>query len=67
MYRILSEYLGADQMLAVVSRSFEAAVALEKYIKNGEFDRSYGLQAEAATLEKSINGRFLVICIDDVR
>ncbi|PON72057.1 hypothetical protein PanWU01x14_068990 [Parasponia andersonii] len=64
--RILSEYLGADQMLAVVSRSFEAAAALEKYEQNGEVDRGRALHAEAATTGKSLSGRFLVICLEDV-
>ena len=44
--RILSEYLGVDQMLAVVARSFEAATHLETYTQMGEVDRSNALHAE---------------------
>ncbi|XP_060675499.1 structural maintenance of chromosomes flexible hinge domain-containing protein GMI1 isoform X2 [Ziziphus jujuba] len=65
--RILSEYLGEDQMLAVISSSFAAAVALEKYEQNGEVDRGNALYAEAAARGKSLNGRFLVICLEDMR
>ncbi|XP_050237468.1 structural maintenance of chromosomes flexible hinge domain-containing protein GMI1 isoform X2 [Mercurialis annua] len=49
--RVLAEYLGEDQMLAVVCRSYEAATALEKFI----------------TSEKSTSGRFLVISLEDLR
>lgn len=65
--RILSEYLGEDQMLAVVCRSFAAAVALEKYEHNGEVDSRHALYAAAAKLGRSINGRFLVIGLEDIR
>lgn len=44
--RILSEYLGVDQMLAVVARSFEAATHLETYTQMSEVDRSNALHAE---------------------
>ena len=54
-------------MLAVVSKSFEAASALEKYQQNGEVDCSNALHAEAIRLGKSINSRFLVICLEDIR
>ncbi|XP_062104327.1 structural maintenance of chromosomes flexible hinge domain-containing protein GMI1-like [Humulus lupulus] len=65
--RILSEYLGADQMLVVVVRSFETVVLLERYKQTGEVDRSHAIREEAAILDKSINGRFLVICFDNIR
>ena len=66
-YRVLSEYLGAEQMLAVVTRSFEAVSSLEKYRRNGEVDCDDALHAEAIKLGKSITGRFLVICLEDIR
>ena len=34
--RILAEYLGEDQMLTAVCRSYETASTLEKYEENGE-------------------------------
>lgn len=54
-------------MLAVISRSFAAVSALEKYKQNGEVDRRNALYAEAAARGKSVNGRFLVICLEELR
>lgn len=65
--RILAEYLGEDQLFAVVCRSSEAARELEYYNQDGEVNYNLGLHAEAAALGKSINDRFLVICLEDVR
>ncbi|OMO93636.1 gamma-irradiation and mitomycin c induced 1, partial [Corchorus olitorius] len=65
--RILAEYLGEDQMLAIVCKSYAAACALEKYEHNGEVDCEFGLHAEAAALGKSLSGRFLVVCLEDIR
>ncbi|KAK9292711.1 hypothetical protein L1049_020690 [Liquidambar formosana] len=65
--RILAEYLGEDQMLAVVCRSYAAADALEKYEQNGNVDRGHALYSLATALGKSINGRFLVMCLEDIR
>ncbi|XP_030933131.1 structural maintenance of chromosomes flexible hinge domain-containing protein GMI1 [Quercus lobata] len=65
--RILAEYLGEDQMLAVVCRSFVTASALENYEQNGEVDCGQALHAAAAARGNSINGRFLVICLEDLR
>lgn len=65
--RILAEYLGEDQMLAVVCRSFAAASAFETYEQNGEVHCRHALHAEASALGKSIDGRFLVVCLEAIR
>ncbi|XP_010267594.1 PREDICTED: uncharacterized protein LOC104604778 isoform X2 [Nelumbo nucifera] len=65
--RIFAEYLGEENMLAVVCKSYAAASSLEKYEKNGKIDPEHALHATAAALGKSINGRFLVICLEDIR
>ncbi|KAH9724086.1 Structural maintenance of chromosomes flexible hinge domain-containing protein GMI1 [Citrus sinensis] len=65
--RTLAEYLGEHQMLALVCRSFEAAFALEKYEQDGTIDRKCALHATAAALGKSIDGRYLVICLEGIR
>ncbi|GLT63657.1 hypothetical protein SLA2020_362030 [Shorea laevis] len=65
--RILAEFLGEEQMLAVVCKSLAATDNLEKHAQNGEVDLEYGLHARAAALGKSINGRFLVLCLEGVR
>lgn len=64
---MLAEYLGEDQMLALVCRSFRAACALEEYEQNGEVNCTLGLHGKAAERGKSIVGRFLVICLEDMR
>ncbi|KAF6146065.1 hypothetical protein GIB67_033424 [Kingdonia uniflora] len=64
--RVLSDYLGEDQMLAVVCKSYAAAKDLEKYGKHGNIDHTDALHAVATKLGKSITGRFLVICLEDI-
>lgn len=64
---MLAEYLGEDQMLAVVCRSYEAASKLEKYEWDGKVDREHALYAVAKTFGKPINDRFLVICLENIR
>ncbi|KAJ4954884.1 hypothetical protein NE237_011667 [Protea cynaroides] len=65
--RIFAEYLGEDHMLAVVCKSYAAASALEKYENGGKVDRRDALHAAATELGISINRRFLVICLEDIR
>ncbi|XP_058100475.1 structural maintenance of chromosomes flexible hinge domain-containing protein GMI1-like isoform X2 [Magnolia sinica] len=65
--RIFAEYLGEDYMLAVVCKSNEAVSALEKYVEKGEIDWSCSLHEAASASEKTINGRFRVICLEDIR
>ncbi|PKI76381.1 hypothetical protein CRG98_003176 [Punica granatum] len=61
-----AKYLGEDQMLAVVCRSYDAAFSLKKYELNGEVDARFALYAKAAELGVSMNGQFLVVCLDDI-
>ncbi|CAN8277312.1 unnamed protein product [Cochlearia groenlandica] len=57
--RVLSEYLGKDTMLALVCKSSsQFGPKSKEYLK---------LQTEAAKLGRSINKRFLVICLDATR
>ncbi|XP_060971271.1 structural maintenance of chromosomes flexible hinge domain-containing protein GMI1 isoform X5 [Cannabis sativa] len=64
--RILAEYLGSDQMLAVVARSFETAILLEKHKQTGDVNCSHVNHEKAPLLGQSINGRFIVICFDNI-
>ncbi|KAJ0035517.1 hypothetical protein Pint_25582 [Pistacia integerrima] len=63
----VAEYLGEDQMLVLVCRSFRAACALEEYEQNGEVNCTLGLHGKATERGNSIVGRFLVICLEDMR
>lgn len=54
-------------MLAVVTKSYETARVLESYSENGEVNRNLAFHEAAVTLGKTINGRFLVICLEEIR
>ncbi|KAJ0765096.1 putative histidine kinase/HSP90-like ATPase superfamily [Helianthus annuus] len=64
--RLFSEYLG-DQMLAVVCKHYEDVRLLESYQKNGKLNPDFALHMFARKLGQSINGRYLVLCIEDIR
>lgn len=64
--RIFAEYLG-DEMLAVVCKSYEHVILLETYEENGKVNRAHALHMFASELGQSINGRYGVICIEDIR
>ncbi|XP_059304587.1 structural maintenance of chromosomes flexible hinge domain-containing protein GMI1 isoform X2 [Lycium ferocissimum] len=63
---MLSTYLGEDQMVAVVCKSRAAARALENYRTDGKVNcaSAFDILAELGT---SISGRYLVICLEDIR
>ncbi|KAJ4850803.1 hypothetical protein Tsubulata_009795 [Turnera subulata] len=65
--RVLAEYLGEDQMLAVVCRSYEAACALETYTETGEVACGMDVVEAGTAQGESICGRFNVICLEDIR
>ncbi|KAK2998036.1 hypothetical protein RJ639_025803, partial [Escallonia herrerae] len=56
--RILAEYLGDDQMLAIVCKSYGAAGDLQKY--------EHAFYQLATEQGKSVEGRYLVICLKDI-
>lgn len=66
-HRLLSEYLGLETMLAIVSKTFEGVKALEKYDGEGIVNSRTGLHLLGSSIGKRINGRFLVICLEDLR
>ncbi|XP_058206197.1 structural maintenance of chromosomes flexible hinge domain-containing protein GMI1 isoform X3 [Rhododendron vialii] len=65
--RVLAEYLGEDQMLAIVCKSYAAVDALENYEQNGNMDHAHNPHPEAMKFAQSINGRYVVICLEDTR
>ncbi|XP_021977542.1 structural maintenance of chromosomes flexible hinge domain-containing protein GMI1 [Helianthus annuus] len=64
--RLFAEYLG-DQMLAVVCKHYEDVRLLESYQKNGKLNPDFALHMFAKELGQSIDGRYLVLCIEDIR
>ncbi|MCD7458065.1 hypothetical protein HAX54_037086 [Datura stramonium] len=64
---MLSAYLGEDNMLAVACKSRAAARVLEKLQMDGNMHCASAFDILAAKLGITINGRYLVICIEDIR
>ncbi len=65
--RLLSEYLGLKTMLAVVCKTPEGVKALERHDNEGKVNRGAGLHALGSFIGSKIDGRFLVICLEDLR
>ncbi|TXG48663.1 hypothetical protein EZV62_024538 [Acer yangbiense] len=65
--RLFSEYLGVDTMLAVVCKTEEGVKALETYDNEGCITKSSGLHGLGASIGRAIDGRFLVICLENLR
>ncbi|KAK9094031.1 hypothetical protein Scep_025500 [Stephania cephalantha] len=65
--RMFAEYLGEENMLAVVCKSYAVAGSLECYDEeSGRIDREQHLHAIANEFGKSIKGRFSVICVENI-
>lgn len=54
-------------MLAIVCRTYEGVEALEKYDSKGSIKSNSGLHGLGSSIGKSITGRFVVICLEDLR
>ncbi|CAL9122443.1 unnamed protein product [Musa acuminata var. zebrina] len=65
--RMFSQFLGEDNMLAIVCKSYEAASRLEYYDEAGKIDHQQAVHGAAATLGINISRRFPVICLEDIR
>lgn len=65
--RMLSEFLGLETMLAIVCNTYEGIKALEKYDSDGFINCNSGLHGISSSIGKRINGRFVVICLEDLR
>ncbi|KAJ9159676.1 hypothetical protein P3X46_025161 [Hevea brasiliensis] len=65
--RLLSEYLGVETMLAIVCKTYEGVTALETYDKEGHINNDSGLHGLGASIGRALSGRFLVICLENLR
>ncbi|CAA7408616.1 unnamed protein product [Spirodela intermedia] len=65
--RLLAEYLGLETMLAIVCRSCESVKDLEEYDRNDIIDQNAGLHGLGPSIGRIIDGRFLVICLENLR
>ncbi|XP_043707843.1 protein DEFECTIVE IN MERISTEM SILENCING 3-like isoform X2 [Telopea speciosissima] len=65
--RLLSEYLGMETMLAIVCKTYEGVKALELYDREGEINKNAGLHGLGSTIGRPMDGRYLVICLENLR
>uniref|UniRef100_A0A7N1A681 Uncharacterized protein n=1 Tax=Kalanchoe fedtschenkoi TaxID=63787 RepID=A0A7N1A681_KALFE len=65
--RLLAEYLGVDIMMAIVCKTYESARALETYDTESNIIKSSGLHGLGASMGRPLDGRFLVICLENLR
>ncbi|XP_065879282.1 protein DEFECTIVE IN MERISTEM SILENCING 3-like [Euphorbia lathyris] len=65
--RLLSEYLGVETMLRIVCKTYEGVKALETYDKEGHINSDSGIRGFGTTMGRTLDGRFLVICLENLR
>ncbi|XP_010503576.1 PREDICTED: protein DEFECTIVE IN MERISTEM SILENCING 3-like isoform X2 [Camelina sativa] len=65
--QILSNYLGTRSMLAVVCKNYDNVTALESYDNQGNIDRNAGLHGLGASIDRTIEDNFDVICLENLR
>lgn len=54
-------------MLSVVCKTFDGVKAMESYDKEGSINKISGLHGLGASIGRTIDGRFLVICLENLR
>ncbi|CAH9123462.1 unnamed protein product [Cuscuta epithymum] len=62
----LSDYLGLETMLAVVCKTYDGVRLLETYDHEGMVNKSSGLHALGMIIGRPLDGRFLVICLENL-
>ncbi|XP_052184258.1 protein DEFECTIVE IN MERISTEM SILENCING 3-like [Diospyros lotus] len=65
--RLLSEYLGIETMLAVVCKTYDSVKALETYETDGSIAKGSGLHGLGTSIGRSLDGRFVIICLENLR
>ncbi|KAF7131492.1 hypothetical protein RHSIM_Rhsim09G0205800 [Rhododendron simsii] len=65
--RLLSEYLGIETMLAVVCKTYNGVKALETYEQDGSVNKSSGIHGLGTSIGRHLDGRFPVICLENLR
>lgn len=63
---MLAAYLGKDDMLSVVCKTWDAANYIERYNVDGDVDVGFGIHREAAALGAPIKRRFTVIFLEAI-
>lgn len=65
--RLLSDYLGLETMLAIVCKTYDSIKSLEAYDKEGHVNKTLGLHGLGASIQRPLDGHFLVICLEKLR
>ncbi|XP_020527827.1 protein DEFECTIVE IN MERISTEM SILENCING 3 isoform X2 [Amborella trichopoda] len=65
--RLFAEYLGIETMLAIVCKTYDGVNALKKYNNDGMIDQAIGIHGHGISKARPTNGRFYVICLEDLR
>ncbi|CAN8254847.1 unnamed protein product [Cochlearia groenlandica] len=65
--KVLSDYLGTRSMLAVVCKSYGGVKALESYDGQGNIEKNSGFHGLGSSIGRAIEGRFDVICLENLR
>ncbi|AQK63743.1 Protein DEFECTIVE IN MERISTEM SILENCING 3 [Zea mays] len=65
--RLLTEYLGMDNMLALVCKTYDGVKGLEKYDKDDIIDKTSGIHGLGRSVGKFVDGRFIVFCLENLR
>ncbi|KAF3659494.1 putative protein IQ-DOMAIN 1-like [Capsicum annuum] len=66
-FKLLSDYLGLETMLAIVCKTYDSIKSLEAYDKEGHVNKTLGLHGLGASIQRPLDGRFLVICLEKLR
>ncbi|KAK9665290.1 hypothetical protein RND81_14G103000 [Saponaria officinalis] len=65
--RLFSEYLGLQTMIAIVCKTYDGIKSLETYDLEGLVNKFAGLYALGASVGRTLEGRFRVICLENLR
>ncbi|KAF5795424.1 hypothetical protein HanXRQr2_Chr08g0339551 [Helianthus annuus] len=64
---LLSEYLGLENMLSLVCITYDGIKALVTYDKDGSINKNSGLYGLGTAIGQPLDGRFNVICLENLR
>ncbi|KAL9240542.1 hypothetical protein vseg_014749 [Gypsophila vaccaria] len=65
--RLFSEYLGLPKMLAIVCKTYDGVKSLETYDFEGAVNKFSGIYALGSSVGQTLEGRFLVFCLESLR
>ncbi|KAK9704705.1 hypothetical protein RND81_07G006000 [Saponaria officinalis] len=65
--RLFSEYLGLPKMLAIICKTYESVKSLETYDFEGAVNKFSGIYAPRSSVGQTLEGRFLVFCLESLR